>query len=96
MALTNKDKQDIGVIVGKAIAQNNEVLFDHFASKQDLVDLKEELSDQAKKTERRVLQHIDSFAGEAKASRDERTVQSHQIIRNTKRIEKLESAVFPS
>lgn len=52
------------------------------------------IEQKAQKRHSTVMNTLDSFVGEKKTSEQERSIQSEQIIRNTKRIEKLEAQVF--
>src|SRR3989344_6076983 len=56
--------------------------------------IREDTEELMKKYTSELLTAIDPILKEVSASREERTVAAHQTLRNTKRIEKLESAVF--
>ena len=98
MTLTKKDKENIGEIVGKTIAENNEILFEHFTSKAELKELDEKMDTKFHELKSELINELqkteDVLVKEIKDSRDERLVMSHQVSRNTHRIEKLETAVF--
>ena len=88
MALTKSDKD----WVQKLLQENNRLL--GYMMDDKIEDAKEDIKEQATEYRSDIMNHISSFAGEIKANEEERTVQSSQITRNTRRIEKLEKAVF--
>jgi len=66
---------------------------------QSLIDLSAKQTKEDIRTELVILKNdvfdkIDSFAKEAQTSQQERSISSHQITRNTKRIERLETKIF--
>ena len=71
------------------LTENNNILLASVEGviTERLEKFRTEIVDELQKTE-------DAMISEIKASREERTIQSHQIVRNTKRIEKLEKKVF--
>lgn len=100
MPLTKTDLEKIGEVVdekiGTIIPENNKVLLESIdgvvdekinASEERLSGKMAKLADSVQKTE-------DTLVKEIQASQDERVVQTHQINRNTKRIEKIETRVF--
>lgn len=80
----------------KKFSENNTKTLNAF---EDLIDYKIERSEERmtnKMSEQHgeVMNTLDAFAGEIKTTREERETQAHQILRNTRRIEKLEKAVY--
>ena len=57
-------------------------------------DLKEGIGGKLQEFKSDIMDHVSSFAKEISDNREERVTQGHQILRNTKRIEKLEKRVF--
>lgn len=85
MAFTKDDKKYLEKLFDK-----QSTVFDiKFALQKD--EILEEVEVKFVKHKSDTMNHIDSFAGEIKTNQEERTVQAHHIIRNTKRIEKLET-----
>ncbi len=105
MTLTDKD---VNVIDGlltknnvlqtnkfkKLLEQNNKILKYSFATKEDLNNLRDEIKNELTSFKSYIMNFISSFAKEIKDNREERTASSAVTIRNTRRIEKLETKVF--
>ena len=88
MAFTKQDKE----YLKQMFADNNRQL--GYTIEDKIQEAKEELKAEMKQNRSDIMNHIDSFAGEIKANREERTVQSDHIRRNTKKIEKLEKVAL--
>lgn len=94
MAFTKGDKE----YLEELFTRNNKLLKDELVMIMDIKlallrdDILDEFDKKFVKYKSDVMNHVSSFAKEIDDNRDERTVQSEQIIRNDKRIEKLEES----
>lgn len=96
MSFTKEDKEYLDKLIKTNVKSNNDKIFEGV---DQLVDYKiqtatEDIDRKASRRHSDLLNHFDEILKEIRDNREERTTQAHHIIRNTKRIEKLEKAVF--